>query len=181
MSFARDRVRRQQPHKAPSLAQVNFRNLQENEHPRQESNLCAWFRKPALYPLSYGGNCAPSYQKLRPFTSKPKNKTGSALLCLDSSFIPLTIRDHLVPPSRADDDTLGFMAVRSFSSMLYPQRLRLTTVLARSGGLLFCASATPLIVGEGQDRFRSRPAHQLATIGNSCIKPRPYSRRVPCK
>ena len=24
-------------------------------YPRQESNLCTWFRKPLLYPLSYGG------------------------------------------------------------------------------------------------------------------------------
>ncbi len=27
----------------------------QNVYPRQESNLRTWFRKPLLYPLSYGG------------------------------------------------------------------------------------------------------------------------------
>ena len=34
---------------------TGLRQIQREWYPRRESNLRTWFRKPLLYPLSYGG------------------------------------------------------------------------------------------------------------------------------
>ena len=47
------------------MAQATSRKCREGWYPRQESNLRTWFRKPLLYPLSYGGGCPGWRARLR--------------------------------------------------------------------------------------------------------------------
>jgi hypothetical protein len=41
------------------------------EYPRQDSNLCTRFRKPLLYPLSYGGICPHFTKESAPLNGEP--------------------------------------------------------------------------------------------------------------
>ena len=74
-----------------------------------------------------------------------EDRTGSAPRF--AIINPATKRDHLVPSSREDHDTLGSMTNRSQPSILKLQILQQTAVLARVDGLLFCLSAAERLAG----------------------------------